>query len=36
MSRPKNKDEYRAELAETFAHVLEEKGLDKVGQKARA
>ena len=28
MSRPKNKDEYRAELAESFAHVLEEKGLD--------
>lgn len=28
MSRPKNKDEYRAELAETFAHVLEEKGLE--------
>lgn len=26
MSRPKNKDEYRAELADTFAHVLEEKG----------
>lgn len=28
MGRPKNKDEYRAELAEAFAHVLEEKGLD--------
>ena len=28
MSRPKNKDEYRAELAETFAHMLEEKGLE--------
>ena len=28
MSRPKNKDEYRAELADTFAHVLEEKGLE--------
>lgn len=28
MSRPKNKDEYRAELAEAFAHVLEEKGLE--------
>ena len=28
MSRPKNKDEYRAKLAETFAHVLEEKGLE--------
>lgn len=28
MSRPKNREEYRAELAETFAHVLEEKGLE--------
>ena len=28
MSRPKNKEEYRAELAEAFAHVLEEKGLE--------
>lgn len=28
MSRPKNKDEYRAELADTFAHVLEGKGLE--------
>jgi len=28
MARPKNKDEYRAELAETFAHVLEERGLE--------
>ncbi len=28
MSGPKNKDEYRAELADTFAHVLEEKGLE--------
>ena len=28
MSKPKNKDEYRAELAEAFAHVLEEKGLE--------
>ena len=28
MPRPKNKDEYRAELAETFAHILEEQGLD--------
>ena len=27
-SRPKNKNEYREELAESFAHVLEEKGLD--------
>ena len=27
MGRPKNKEEYRAELAETFANVLEEKGL---------
>ena len=27
-SRPKNKNEYREELAEAFAHVLEEKGLD--------
>ena len=27
MSRPKNKDEYRREMAEAFAHVLEEKGL---------
>ncbi len=27
MPRPKNKDEYRAELADAFAHVLEEKGL---------
>ena len=26
MPRPKNKDEYRAELAETFAHILEEQG----------
>ena len=26
-SRPKNKNEYREELAEAFAHVLEEKGL---------
>lgn len=28
MSRPQNKNEYRAELAESFAHVLEEKGLN--------
>jgi len=28
MSKPKNKDEYRAELAEAFANVLEEKGLE--------
>ena len=28
MTRPKNKDEYRAELAETFTHILEEKGLE--------
>ena len=28
MSKPKNKDEFRQELAEQFAHVLEEKGLD--------
>ena len=27
MGRPKNKEEYRAEMAETFAHILEEKGL---------
>ena len=27
MSKPKNKDEYRKEMAEAFAHVLEEKGL---------
>ena len=27
MSRPKNKDEYRQEMAEAFARVLEEKGL---------
>lgn len=27
-SRPKNKNEYREELAESFAHVLEEKGLN--------
>ena len=27
-SRPKNKNEYREELAEAFAHILEEKGLD--------
>lgn len=28
MSRPKNKEEYRTELAEVFTHVLEEKGLE--------
>lgn len=28
MSRLKNKDEYRKELAEAFANILEEKGLD--------
>lgn len=28
MSRPKNKAEYRAELAENFANILEEKGLE--------
>jgi len=28
MSRPKNKDEYRAQLAEAFTHVLEEHGLE--------
>lgn len=28
MARPMNKDEYRAQLAETFAHVLEEHGLE--------
>lgn len=28
MARPKNKDEYRAQLAEAFANVLEEKGLE--------
>ena len=27
-TRPKNKNEYREELAESFAHVLEEKGLN--------
>ena len=27
MGRPKSKEEYRAELAETFANILEEKGL---------
>lgn len=27
MSKPKNKDEYRKEMAEAFARVLEEKGL---------
>lgn len=28
MSRPKNKEEYRAGLAEMFAHILEEQGLE--------
>lgn len=28
MSRPMNKEEYRAELADAFANVLEEKGLE--------
>ena len=28
MPRPKNKDEYRQEMAEAFANVLEEKGLE--------
>ena len=28
MTRPKNKEDYRAELAEAFAHVLEERGLE--------
>ena len=28
MSRPKNREEYRNEMAEAFTHVLEEKGLD--------
>ena len=28
MSRPMNKEEYRAQLADAFAHVLEEKGLE--------
>ncbi len=28
MSKPKNKDEYRKEMAEAFARVLEEKGLE--------
>ena len=28
MARPMNKDEYRAQLAEAFAHVLEEHGLE--------
>ena len=27
MRRPKNKEEFRQEMAETFAHILEEKGL---------
>ena len=28
MPRPKDKDEFRREIAESFAHVLEEKGLE--------
>ena len=28
MAKPKNREEYRTELAEAFAHILEEKGLD--------
>lgn len=28
MPKPRNKDEYRAELADAFAHVLEERGLE--------
>ena len=28
MSRPKNKEEFRAEMAEAFVHLLEEKGLE--------
>ena len=28
MSRPMNKEEYRAQLADAFAHVLEEKRLE--------
>lgn len=28
MSKPKNKEEYRQQLADMFAHVLEEKGLE--------
>ena len=28
MGRPKSKEEYRAEMAETFANILEEKGLE--------
>lgn len=28
MDRPKNKDEFRAEMANAFTHILEEKGLD--------
>ena len=27
-SRPKNKEEYRKEMADAFANVLEEKGLN--------
>ena len=27
MSRPMNKDEFRKEMAEAFAHVLKDKGL---------
>ena len=28
MSRPKDKNEFRAEMAEAFVHVLEDKGLE--------
>ena len=28
MGRPKNKEEYRSAMADTFANILEEKGLD--------
>lgn len=28
MSKPKNKEEYRQQLADMFAHVLEEKGVE--------
>lgn len=28
MARPKDKDEYRAQLAEEFCNVLEERGLE--------
>ena len=28
MARPKDKEEYRKEIAESFANILEEKGLE--------